>query len=100
MTSCARSVAANRAKVMAGPTAGRYLRLGHLHMTEDRAHNIVEIVRDAACESADRLHPARSLQIRLQPSALPLEQFPLHGAGNSVDSHAQQPEFIGSYAKA
>ena len=62
-------------------------------ISEDRTDDIIEVVRDAAGEGADRFHAAGSLQVCLQARALPLEVFARDGVGDAVESHAQQTEF-------
>ena len=41
-------------------------------MPQDHAQHVVEVVRDAARQAADRLHPLRLLELVLQPAPLPL----------------------------
>ena len=80
----------NLAEAMRGPAVGLDLRLGHFRIAEDRAHDIVEVVRDAAGKRAHRLHAAALLQPRLQSRSLLLHRLPLNGIENGVESHAQQ----------
>src|SRR5271155_1483834 len=65
----------------------------HLGIAEDRADDIVEVVRDTAGESADRLHAAALLQVYLQACTFLQEMITDHDIGEGVESHTQQAEF-------
>ena len=62
-------------------------------MAEDRADDIVEVMRDTAGESTDRFHATSLLEIRLQASTFLQQMIPHHDIGDGVESHAQQAEF-------
>src|SRR5260370_7761037 len=62
-------------------------------MAEDRADDIVEVMRDATRESTDRFHAACVLEIHLQALTFLHEVFSHKGISDGVESRAQQPDF-------
>jgi hypothetical protein len=75
------------------PAVGCELHLRHLGMAKDRPNDIVEIMRDAAGESTDRLHATSLLEIRLETRTFLQEMITDYDIGDGVESHAQQAEF-------
>ena len=87
--------AADLGEIVGRAAAGRDLRLGHLRISQDRADDIVEVMRDAAGQRADRLHAPGLLQAGLQPGAVALQGLAPHGIAERVEGHAQQAELVG-----
>jgi hypothetical protein len=87
------SCPANLTEVASRLAAGRELHFRHFGMAEDRADDIVEIMRDTTGESTDGFHATSLLEIRLQASTFLQEMITDHDIGDGVESHAQQAEF-------
>jgi hypothetical protein len=84
--------AADLTEVAGRLAAGRELHLRHFDMPEDRADDIVEIMRDTAGESTDRFHATSVLEICLKASTFLQEMITGHDIGDGVENHAQQAE--------
>jgi hypothetical protein len=80
-------------KITAWPAIRRELPFRHFRITEDRADDIVKVMRDTAGESPDRFHAAGALKIRLQARPFLLKMVSRHDIGDGVESHSQQAKF-------
>jgi hypothetical protein len=69
---------------------GRCLRLRHLSIAEDRADDIVKIVRYSARQLADRLHATCSLQAYAKLGPFTLEELTLESVDNRI---AGKPDY-------
>src|SRR5262245_15925869 len=96
----AAALAGGHHAVQVAAQARALLRIAHRHLAvaEDRAEDIVEVVRDAAGERADRLQALRAAQLLLHLAQLLLGLLPLRdvlheadharGVAHGVEKHA------------
>ena len=64
--------------------SGRELRLDHLRIAENGADDVVEVMRNSACQRPDHLHAARPFQPRRESRPVALEKLALDGIGHGV----------------
>ncbi len=62
----------------------RELRLDHLRIAENGADDVVEVVRNPACQRSDHLHAARPFQPRRESRPVALEKLALDGIGHRI----------------
>src|SRR6185437_15497040 len=86
----ARAGVENARREALGLAVGRQILFEKAREADDRAEEIVEIVRDAAGEMADRLHPAGVAQFPLEPRAFALVDLDLGHIRDDADRAAER----------